>query len=135
MESGMSNGASIIALIFLLVVCVVLIAAQWRIFEKMGIAGWKCLIPFYNSYCQCEKLFGNGLYFLVCFAGIIPVIGGIVVLLFTIITILRLAKSFGKGGGFVVGLLFLNLIFLPILAFGSSEYEQLPDWDIHTPFE
>ncbi len=62
-------------------------------------------------------------------------IGGIVVLLFTIITMLRLAKSFGKGGGFVVGLLFLNLIFLPILAFGSSEYEQLPDWDIHTPFE
>jgi Family of unknown function (DUF5684) len=41
---------------------------------------------------------------------------------FMILLYVELAKSFGKGGGFAVGLLFLGFIFLPILAFGSAQY-------------
>lgn len=135
MSDSASLGALLVPTIVILALCVVLIVGQWKLFEKMGIEGWKCLIPFYNSYCECEKLFGNGLYFLAFFAGAIPVVGGIIVLLFAIIMNLRLAKSFGKGGGFTVGLILLGFVFLLILAFDSSEYEQLPDWDYHTPFD
>jgi len=34
----------------------------------------------------------------------------------------KMAKAFGKGTGFVLGMLFLPLIFYPILAFYKSEY-------------
>ena len=39
-----------------------------------------------------------------------------------IIMIAGITKNFGKGTGFLLGLLFLPMIFLPILAFGSAEY-------------
>jgi hypothetical protein len=32
------------------------------------------------------------------------------------------AKAFGKSGGFAAGLIFLGIIFFPILGFGSSQY-------------
>ena len=46
----------------------------------------------------------------------------------------KLAKAFGHGAGFTVGLIFLNVIFLLILAFGSSRYlgggtERLSGYD------
>ena len=37
---------------------------------------------------------------------------------------IRLAKAFGKGGGFAVGLIFLQPIFLLILGFGSAKYDK-----------
>lgn len=40
----------------------------------------------------------------------------------SILTYVRMARAFGKGGGFAVGLIFLSPIFVPILAFGSAEY-------------
>ena len=40
----------------------------------------------------------------------------------SIITLFKLAKSFGQGVGFGFGLLFLNFIFMCILAFGSARY-------------
>jgi Na+/melibiose symporter-like transporter len=46
-----------------------------------------------------------------------------VVNLITMIIILNdLAKSFGKGVGFTIGLLLLPVIFYPILAFGDAQY-------------
>jgi hypothetical protein len=35
---------------------------------------------------------------------------------------IELAKAFGEGGGFAAGLIFLGIIFFPILGFGSSQY-------------
>jgi hypothetical protein len=34
-----------------------------------------------------------------------------------------MAKSFGKGVGFGIGLVFLGIFFLPILGFGSAQYQ------------
>ena len=36
----------------------------------------------------------------------------------------RLAKAFGKSGGFAVGLIFLQPIFLLILGFGAAKYDK-----------
>ncbi len=49
---------------------------------------------------------------------IIPFVNFIILILI----VLGLAKNFGKGGGFAVGLLLLGFIFLPILAFGDAKF-------------
>lgn len=43
-------------------------------------------------------------------------------IIISIMLYFKMAKSFGKDGGFAVGLLFLNIIFMPILAFGDASY-------------
>jgi hypothetical protein len=50
---------------------------------------------------------------------LIPLVNFIV----AIILCIDLAKSFGKGAGFGIGLALLGVIFLPILGFGSAQYE------------
>ncbi len=40
-----------------------------------------------------------------------------------IILTVDLAKSFGKGVGFALGLIFLPFVFFPMLGFGSAEYQ------------
>lgn len=40
-----------------------------------------------------------------------------------IILCIDLAKSFGKGVGFGIGLILLGIIFFPILGFGSAQYQ------------
>ena len=46
--------------------------------------------------------------------------------IFYIILCLDVAKRFGKGGGFAVGLILLPFIFFPILGFGSAQYQGAP---------
>lgn len=47
-------------------------------------------------------------------------------LIVLIIVYIDLAKAFGKGVGFALGLLFLGFIFVPILGFGSAQYRGAP---------
>lgn len=94
----------------------------WKLFVKAGEPGWAVFVPFYNMYVLYKITWGNGWIFLTTFLAIIPVVGAIAVLVINILTYVKLAKSFGKDGGFAVGLIFLNIIFLSILAFDKSEY-------------
>jgi hypothetical protein len=43
-------------------------------------------------------------------------------LVIIIIVYIDLAKSFGKGVGFAIGILLLGFIFVPILGFGDARY-------------
>lgn len=94
------------------IVCVV---SMWKIFVKAGARGWAALIPFYNFYVMTKITWGKGWLFLLL---LLP-IGN---LIFGIFTSIKLAKVFGKGGGFACGIIFLSIIFLPMLAFGNAEY-------------
>ena len=49
---------------------------------------------------------------------LIPYVG----MIWSIWTYNMLSKSFGKSEGFTVGLVFLSIIFFPILAFGDAKY-------------
>lgn len=101
-----------------LVVYILIVIAQWKIFDKAGIAGWKSLIPIYNVYCFYKITWGSGWLFLVL---LVPLVGFV----FSIITQYRLAKSFDKGIGFTIGLILLSPVFLLILGFGNAEYNEL----------
>ena len=50
---------------------------------------------------------------------LIPLVNFIV----AIILCIDMAKSFGKGAGFGIGLALLGIIFWPILGFGSAQYQ------------
>ena len=117
------------------IIIILQLVVMWKLFVKMGEDGWKALIPFYNTYVLCDKIFGNGLYMLGMFLSIIPVVGGILLLIYGIICNIRLAKSFGQDTPFIIGLVFVPLVFTAILAFGKAQYQQLPVYDIHKPFE
>ena len=95
------------------------IIAMWKIFVKAGEPGWAAVIPFYNLYVLFKITWGSGWKFLLL---LIP-IAGIVIL---VITMVKLAKAFGKGSGFAVGLIFLSIIFYCILAFGDAQYVGVP---------
>ncbi len=94
----------------------IVVASLWQIFVKAGRPGWAALVPFYNVMVLAEITGRPWWWVLLVF---IPVINLIVLLLLTV----DLARSFGRGLGFAVGMVFLPFIFFPLLAFGSAEYE------------
>ena len=98
-----------------LVVVAILIAAMWKVFEKAGEPGWAAIVPIYNLIVLL-KIAGKPAWWIVLF--LIPIVS----LVIAIIHSIALAKAFGKGGGFAVGLLLLGFIFYPILAWGDAEY-------------
>lgn len=109
-------GSSILGLALLILA----IVAMWKIFEKAGEPGWAAIIPFYNIYVLFKITWGNGWKFLFL---LIPIAN----IVFAIITMVKLAKAFGKGSGFAVGLIFLGTIFSCILAFDNSQYLGVPE--------
>jgi hypothetical protein len=95
---------------------VLMIAAMWKVFTKAGQPGWASIIPIYNLYIWC-KIVGRPWWWILLM--LIPLVNFIL----AIILCIDLAKSFGKGAGFGVGIALLGVIFLPILGFGSAQYE------------
>lgn len=104
-------------LIVILAVYVFSVIVYWKIFTKAGEDGWKSMIPVYNNYILYKITYGNGWLFLLT---LIPCLGFFIELKQKF----DLAKVYGKDIGFGIGIFFLGIIFLPILAFGSSEYRE-----------
>src|SRR6476620_1433279 len=102
--------------IFYLAFTILILAAWWKIFTKAGQPGWACIIPIYNLYIWC-KIVGRPWWWILLM--LIPFVNFII----AIILIIDLAKSFGKGVGFGIGLLLLPVIFFPILGVGSAQYQ------------
>ena len=102
-----------------LIIGILTLVAEWMIFKKMGRQGWEGIVPFYNTYVLCQELYGNGWKFLLL---LIPIYN----IILSIQTQVRLAKAFGKSGGFAAGLIFLPYIFIPLLAFGGTAYQGVP---------
>ncbi len=124
--------------IFILIIgwYVLQVVAYWQIFEKAGEPGWKAIIPFYNTYTQYKFTWDTNFYWFVLFGsiiggllnsfdGMISALGSIILLGISVVNIIalnKLAKAFGHGTGFTVGLVFLNPIFKLILGFSGDEY-------------
>ncbi|RTL47990.1 MAG: hypothetical protein EKK39_13135 [Sphingobacteriales bacterium] len=100
---------------YLAIILLVLIA-QWKIFEKAGQPGWACIIPIYN-FIVLMRVIGKPWWWLLLM--LIPFVN----IVLAIWTVNLLSKSFGKEEGFTIGLLLLPFIFYPILAFGDAVYK------------
>lgn len=105
----------IIGVVYLAIVLAT-IAGVWKSFAKAGQPGWAALVPFYNTYVLLQIAGRPGWWLILLF---VPLVGLVV----AIITLLDLAKKFGKGAGFGLGLCFLPFVFWPLLGFGDAKYE------------
>ena len=102
-------------LIILLILILPQIIGNWFLYKKAGKPGWAAIVPIYSTIVWL-KVIGKPWYWLLLF--LIPYFN----LVFLIWAQNLTAKSFGKGVGFTVGLVLLQIIFLPILGLDSSEY-------------
>lgn len=110
-----STAMMLVPTLVMLVIVVVLIAAMWKVFEKAGEPGWAAIIPIYNILVLL-KIAGKPAWWVILF--LIPFVNFIV----AIITMIAIARNFGKGVGFALGLTFLGVIFFPMLAWGDATY-------------
>ena len=101
--------------LFILAFVVFFYVVYWRIFEKAGRPGWESLIPIYK-YFVMMKIIGKPWWWVLLMC--IPLVN----LVFAIMAVNMLSKSFGKDEGYTVGLLLLGIVFYPLLAFGDAKY-------------
>lgn len=99
----------------ILLVALFLVVCHWIIYSKAGKPGWAAIIPIYN-YIVLLEVVGKPLWWIILL--LIPFVN----IVAAIIVLNELSKCFGKGVGFTIGLIFLPIIFFPILAFGSAKY-------------
>jgi hypothetical protein len=114
------SSALTVAWLIALAVSVITIIGMWKIFVKAGKPGWAAIVPFYNMYILFEITWGEGIKFLFL---LIPIAN----IYFIIVTYIKLAKAFGKTGGFAAGLVLLAPVFVNILGFGPDRYLGIPD--------
>lgn len=114
-ESGGGIIASIMMLVWLAVI-VAILAGFWKVFVKAGQPGWACLVPIYNIVVMLQ-IVGRPIWWLVLL--LIPIVSLVVMIIVSI----DMAKSFGKGTGYGIGLAFLGAIFYPMLGFGDAKYQ------------
>jgi hypothetical protein len=111
-----SSGFNPVVSILYLAVVVLLIVSMWKVFEKAGEAGWKAIIPVYNTYITIKLAGRPGWWLLLMFIPLVSLVVGIMVMI-------DLAKCFGKSTAFgVFGLFFFSFVGYPMLAFGDAKY-------------
>jgi Family of unknown function (DUF5684) len=108
-------GMGAMGMIFTLAILVFMVATMWRIFTKAGKPGWAAIIPIYNVVVMLQ-IAGKPIWWIIGL--FIPFINLVVMILLTV----AIAKAFGKGVGFAIGMLLVGVVFYPILAFGSATY-------------
>lgn len=126
-----------------LVLYIVYVVGLWKLFEKLGLEGWKSIIPFYNSYVLGEKTWDAKfiIYLWVVaiasnIVGRMAGIGGFIGVLLSLISfilwvgflVIRArfcyynAKAFGYDLAYAVGWFFLPFVFTCIIGFGDAKY-------------
>ncbi len=119
-SNGALAAAGAAAFIIPLLIFLLMVAGLWKMFQKAGEPGWAAIIPIYNMYIAL-KIIGRPVWWLILF--FIPVVNFIVGIIVTI----DLAKAYGQGIGYAIGMLILPIIFYPLLGFGSATYQGAPN--------
>ena len=121
-NSALGAAVGLFGLVYL-AIFILVIAGIWKVFTKAGKPGWAAIVPIYNLIVLLE-ITGRPLWWIVLM--LIPIVNIVVAL----IVMIDLAKSFGKGTGFALGLFFLGFIFFPILGFGDATYQGAKGTDL-----
>ncbi len=106
---------AVVRMIVILALVVLMIISRWRVFKKAGLPGWGIFIPFYNRYLMFKLGGRSGRNFLWI---LLPPVFAI----FMIINAFKIAERFWKHWTYGLGIIFLKMIFIPILAFDDAEY-------------
>ena len=107
---------SIIVSLLCLAIIVFVFAGVWKTFTKAGQPGWAAIIPIFNLYVLIKTAGRPGWWLLLFIIPLVNIVMGFIVAI-------DVAKAFGKGTGFGIGLALLGFIFYPILGFGDATYQ------------
>ena len=107
----------VLYMIFIFAFVIFFLICEWKIFVKAGEPGWAAIIPFYNVWVLMKISCKNNVLWFILFliAATAPVAA--------IISYIGLAKSFGKGTGMILLMIFVPVVAWPMLAFGKAEYD------------
>ena len=118
-----------IYMMFIIAIYVVAVIGLWKMYVKAGRPGWAAIIPVYNWWVWVEIIGRPRWWFWAFLAYIllswIPIVGfilGIAMFVLFLLGCLDMAKCFGKGTGYGIGLWLLSMVFAPILGFGDAQY-------------
>ena len=122
------------------------IVSFWMLFKKANVPEWKSIIPIYSNWKMFDivwktKYFWFTLGLSVVYSVLMYLVQNFITtgVFFVVLTVVRLivlfftcmlefffcrnlARSYGKGDGFVFGLFFLYPIFILILGLGNSRF-------------
>lgn len=96
------------------IIVIINIVFTWRVYKKLNIKPWKCLIPFYSSWVLFEKVDLKPWLFL------IPFIGPIILFY----SFYKMSLKLGSGQLVAILNVIIPIIGQGILAFGSTEYRE-----------
>lgn len=128
-----------VGILFSFVLNILTIIGSWKVYKKFGEPGWKCLIPFYNTWVEYgytwKPVMAIPVWGLSIGAELLSqfidensgwmILVGILTLAGWVISIIgfhKRSKAFGYGAGFTVGQVIFTSIFTIILGFGKSQY-------------
>ena len=95
----------------LFLICILIIVELWLIYKKCGKNGIASIIPIYNIW---TYLVIGGLPGWLCLIPVANIVG-------YLYATFKIPKKFGKSSAFGLGILFLPIIFLGILAFSKNK--------------
>lgn len=108
-------GVMMLILFAEVVLGILTIVGMWKVFSKAGKPGWAAIVPIYNLVVMLE-IAGKPIWWIILF--LIPCVN----LIMAILTFMGVAKNFGKGEAYGIGLAFLPFIFFPLLGFSDARY-------------
>jgi len=92
---------------------VFMVICNWKVFKKAGKEGWESIVPIYNFVVLFE-ISGLPIWFIIFL--LFPIFN-VCILFYAYV---ELAKKFGKSSAFGIDMIFLNPVFLGILAFDKK---------------
>lgn len=107
-------GLLLFVIVYLGIIALMIIS-MWKVYEKANQPGWAAIVPIYNLIILMEIAKKPTWWVAMMFIPIANIV-------FAVMTLNGVSKNFGKDEGYTVGLLFLGIIFWPILAFGDAQY-------------
>lgn len=151
MMNPYAAGAAVGVVILFIFVGLIAVAASlaqfvsWCfLFKKAGLPWERNFVPIYGQYWSYKMVRAKQIFWIqlavrygfIIFSSLLMLAGevglilswifgilcGIGLIALNIIYCIRLARAYGKSGGFVVGLVLVPFVFLPMLAFGDAQY-------------
>lgn len=120
----------VIYMVIMVAVYVVTAIGLWKMFVKAGRPGWAAIVPVYNWWVWVEIIERPRWWFWMLVGSVllswVPIVGivlSIAMFVLYLLGCLDMAKRFGKGTGYGIGLWLLPFVFAPILGFGSARFE------------
>jgi hypothetical protein len=93
----------------------IIVIAKWIIFKKANEKWWKAIIPIYNDYILFKIAWHKNWFWWILFPPMF--------IIMKIIALFDISKKFQKSAWFTLWLLYIPVVFYPILAWWKAKYD------------